>query len=293
MLISIICVMTLMQRAIWKGYIAFGLVNIPVCLYSAEKRTKLNFHLLDSRNKARVRYERINDETGEEVPWNKIVKAFEYDKGNYVVLSNEEFKQVAIEAAQTIDITNFVEQKALSYVYFETPYYLIPDKNGEKGYVLLREVLKRTNKIGIAKVIIRNRQHLAALIPCDDALLLNLLRYNNELKSSDEFNFPNKEIPKYKITEQELKLSEQLIKKMTTQWKPDVYEDEYQTALMQLIEEKVRTHKVKTKTKQKIQPASNVIDFISVIKKSLGDKKVKEKTKSKSTLVTKKRYGSK
>lgn len=280
-----------MPRPIWKGFITFGLINIPVTLYSAEKRSQLHFHLVDSRNQARVHYERINDESGKEVPWDKIVKAYEYEKGNYVILKDEELKNAAIEATQTIDLINFVEANDINDIYFDKPYYLVPDKKAIKGYVLLREVLKSAEKIGIAKVVIRTRQYLCALEPCGDSLMLNLLRYGHEIVPAENFDFPDKKISEYKISPQELKLTEQLITKMTTKWQAKKYKDDYQTKVMGMIEKKIK-HKGKLPATKKasIKSSDNVIDFVSAIKKSLASKKTKAKlTKAhKSPKATKK-----
>src|SRR3989339_1380560 len=179
-----------MARPIWKGHITFGLVNIPVTLYSAEKRDELHFKLLDSRNKARVHYERVNEETGEEVPWSEVVKAFEYDKGNYVLVEEEDFKRAAPEATQAVEIQDFVDREDVDYVYYDKPYYLMPGKKGEKGYVLLREILRRTGKVGISKVVIRTRQYLDALLAEGDALVLELLRFDQEVRKPEEFDLP-------------------------------------------------------------------------------------------------------
>ena len=155
-----------MSRPIWKGHVSFGLVNIPVVLHSAEKQFDLHFRLLDSRNHARVRYERINEETGEEVPWKDIVKGYEYDEDKMVVLDDKDFKQVAVEVNQSVEIEHFVDGEHIQFVYFDRPYYLVPDKKGEKGYVLLREVLRRNGKTGIAKVVIRkaSRKYFEAVL---------------------------------------------------------------------------------------------------------------------------------
>jgi len=270
-----------MERAIWKGYITFGLVNIPVSLISAEINSAPHLHMLDKRNQARVHYQIINNETDEVVPRDQIVKAFEYEKENYVVLTDEELKQVAIEATQTIDIINFVDKDAVGNEYFIKPYFLMPEKKGEKGYVLLREALRKTNKIGIAKVVIRTRQHLAALMAYEDALLLELLRYSDEVHSVEEYNFPNEGLSKYKITEQEIKLSEQLIQTMVAEWDPSIYHDDYRTALMQVVEEKLasKTGEIPSHKKPKLKAADNVIDFVSIIKKSLEEKSGKSAKK--------------
>src|SRR5687768_6241532 len=165
-----------MARPIWKGHISFGLVNVPVTLYSGEQRADLSFRLLDSRNAARIRYERVNEETGEEVPWDKIIKGYEYDNGNYVLLSDEEIENASPELTRTIEIEQFVDMQDIDVRYFDKPYVLVPDKKGEKGYVLLREAIREAGKAGIAKVVIRARQYLAALIAQGDALVLQLLR---------------------------------------------------------------------------------------------------------------------
>ena len=178
-----------MPRSLWKGAISFGLVNIPVILSSAENRNSFDLTMLDRRNMKPVGVKRYNKETEKEVGWDNIVKGYEYEKDRYVVLTDEDFKRANVKATQTVDIIAFVEAKAVAPTYFETPYYLTPDKRGEKGYVLLRETLKATNKIGIATVVIRTRQYLAALISTGDVIVLNTLRYQNELMSAKELRY--------------------------------------------------------------------------------------------------------
>ncbi len=267
-----------MTNPIWNGHISFGLVNIPISLYSAEKRTELHFHLLDVRNQARVRYERINDDTGKEVPWNKVVRAYELEKNNYVVLNDEDFKRAAPEATKTIDIETFVDQAEIDPIYFERPYYLVPDKVGEKGYVLLRETLRKTKKVAIAKVVIREKQYLAALIPIEHALVLNLIRFQQELRSLSEFSIPDKNLKAYKVQPQELKMAEQLVESMVQKWQPSHYHDDYREALLKWIEKKVSQGKIKKPPKIKEEEAipANVIDFMAALKGSL--KNVKKKS---------------
>jgi DNA end-binding protein Ku len=271
-----------MARPVWKGHISFGLINIPVTLYSAEQRSDLHFRMLDSRNMAKVRYERVNEETGEEVPWNEIVKAFEYDSGNYVVLDDDDFKKVAVEATQTVDLEGFVDQGAIDYVYFDKPYYLVPGKKAEKGYVLLRETLRRTNKVGIARVVIRARQYLAALLAEGDALVLNLLRYHQELRNPAEYELPGRNLKDYKVNPKEIDMAEQLVESMTVDWQPEQYQDEYRHALMKWIEKKARMGR-KGAT-GKAQPAeaeetgsAEIIDMMELLKKSMK-KGEKERT---------------
>jgi DNA end-binding protein Ku len=161
-----------MARPIWNGNISFGLVNIPITLFSAEKKSELHFKLLDKRNRSGIRYERVNEDTGEAVPLDQIVKGYEYDPGDYVLLTDEDFKKAAVEATQSIEIADFVDLSSIEYTYFEKPYYVVPGKKADKGYVLLREVLKRTGKVAISKVVIHSRQYLSALIPQENALIL-------------------------------------------------------------------------------------------------------------------------
>jgi len=179
-----------MARPIWNGTISFGLLNVPVQLFSGDRSMDLHFRMLDSRDKRPVRYERVNSETGEEVPWKEIVKGFEYKKGSYVVVDEDDIRKAAPEKTETVEIEAFVERDSISPVYFDKPYFLVPAKKAEKGYVLLREALKQTGKIGIARVVIRTRQYLAALMPMDDALVLDLMRFPQELVKPEEMTHP-------------------------------------------------------------------------------------------------------
>ena len=259
-------------RSTWKGAISFGLVHVPVTLYSVEKRFDLHFKLLDSRTKATIRYERVNEETGEEVPWDKIVKGFEYSKNNYVILEEEDFKKAAIEATQTIEIQNFVQKDEIADEYFDKPYILVPQKRAEKGYVLLREILENSKRVGIAKVVIRTREYLAALVPREDALLLVLLRFAQEIRPLSEFDVPKGDVGDYRISDKELELAKQLIDAQTTAWKPESYKDEYREKLMDWIEKKAEAGDVAS-----IEPpgepegetATNVIDLVELLRESV------------------------
>jgi DNA end-binding protein Ku len=268
-----------MQNPIWKGNISFGLVSISVALYSAEKRFDLHFHLLDSRDKARIHYARINDETGKEVPWDQIVKGYEYNKNNYVILKPEDFKRAAPEVTKTIEIKEFVNSDEIDYIYFDKPYYLIPEKSGEKGYVLLREGLKKENKTGIGKVVIREKEYLAAVMAKDDALILHLLRFYQEVKQADEFILPQKPLKSYHISEKEIKMAQQLIDGMTEKWKPESYHDDYRDALRKWIEDKYsHGKKVHVEKKEEEPVMGKTLDFMAALKKSLKDVK-KESSK--------------
>lgn len=272
-------------RPIWKGAISFGLVHVPITLYSLEQRFDLHFKLLDSRTKATVRYERVNETTGEEVPWDKIVKGYELEKDNFVILSDEDFKKAAIEAAQTIEIQDFVNKADIGDVYFDKPYVLVPQKKAEKGYVLLRQVLAESNRAGIAKVVIRTRQYLAAILPMGDGLVLMLLRFAQEIRKLEEFALPNGSLADYKISDRELALAKELVDAQTGEWNPSQYHDEYREQLLAWIEAKAEKGEVSAIAHQEedAEPAAtNVVDLAELLRKSIGkgkDSKPTEKPK--------------
>ncbi|MGN6312342.1 MAG: Ku protein [Rhodanobacteraceae bacterium] len=266
-----------MPRPIWSGTITFGLLNIPVQLMTAERHTDLHFRMLDSRNNAPIRYERVNEETGEEVPWKDIVKAFEYDKGSYVVLEKEDFAKAAPESTESVDIEAFVNADEIGPEYFEKPYYLVPAKKAEKGYVLLRETLKRLKTAGLARVVIRTREYLALVIPQGDALRLMLLRYPQELVSADEYAFPDKKPAAYRISAKELDMAESLVKSMIGQWQPENYHDDFRERLVKVIEDRVKAKGVvrtpsAAETELPRNAATNVVDFMSLLQKSIDAK---------------------
>jgi DNA end-binding protein Ku len=266
-----------MPRPIWSGTITFGLLNIPVQLMTAERHTDLHFRMLDSRNNARIRYERVNEETGEEVPWKDIVKAFEYDKGSYVVLEKEDFARAAPESTESVDIEAFIDPDSIGAEYFEKPYYLVPAKKAEKGYVLLRETLKRLKTAGLARVVIRTREYLALVVPHEDALLLMLLRFPQELVPADEYAFPDKKPAAYRISPKELEMAESLVKSMVGKWQPQNYHDDFRERLVKVIEERVKAKGVvrtpsAAETELPKNAATNVVDFMSLLKKSIDAK---------------------
>jgi DNA end-binding protein Ku len=268
-----------MPRPIWSGTITFGLLNIPVQLMTAERHTDLHFRMLDSRNNAPIRYERVNEETGEEVPWKDIVKAFEYDKGSYVVIEKEDFAKAAPESTESVDIEAFVDPDDIGVEYFEKPYYLVPAKKAEKGYVLLRETLKRLKTAGLARVVIRTREYLALVMPRDEALLLMLLRYPQELVSADEYAFPDKKLSAYRVSPKELEMAETLVKSMVGEWQPDEYRDDFRMRLRKVIEERVKAQEgtvrapAAEETEIPKNAATNVVDFMSLLKKSIDSNK--------------------
>ena len=266
-----------MARPVWSGTLSFGLLNIPVSLMSGEHRTDISFRMLDARNNAPIRYERVNAETGEEVPWKDIVKAFEYDKGSYVVLEPEDIKSAAPESHDAIEVEGFVAANAIGPQYFEKPYVLVPAKKAEKGYVLLREALARTGKIGIARVVIRTRESLCAVMPQGNALLLLMMRYPQELVDINEYNIPEGERSDYRINPKELEFSEQLIDTMSTDWQPDDYRDQFRERLQKVIKERMKAHGVVKHAEEEHEAAegaaTNVVDFMSLLQQSIDRNK--------------------
>jgi len=270
------------MRAIWKGSISFGLVNIPIALYPATRREDLKFRLLRESDLSPVNYKRVAEKDGKEVPWNKIVKGYEYEKGKFVVLSEKDFQRVDLEATQTVDIQDFVDIEEIDPMYFYKPYYLEPQKGGDKAYVLLRETLAKTKKVGIAKVIIKTRQYLAGLKPLKHALVLELMHFAEELADAEKLNVPKKSSAPGK---RELEMANALVESMSAEWDPKKYKDDYRDALMEVIEEKVELggKEIEEKAKPK-KPSAKVIDLVAVLQESLaqaeGEGKKKRKTKA-------------
>ena len=266
-----------MPRVLWKGAISFGLVHIPVGLYSAEKRNSFDLTMLDRRTMKPVGFKRYNKETGEDVSWDDIVKGYEYEKDRYVVLTEEDFKRANVEATQTVDILSFVDEDEISSMYFETPYYLAPDKRGHKGYALLRETLNQTGKIGIANVVIRTRQYVAALIPVGDVIVMNTLRYANELRGTDEFEVPSSNLKAAGVNAREIEMAQRLVDSMTAKWNPEEYRDTYHEDLMALIEKRVQAGQTEVITEPSQEgeerPAKGeVIDLMALLKRSVETK---------------------
>jgi DNA end-binding protein Ku len=233
--------------------------------------------MLDSRDNSPIRYERVNAETGEEVPWKDIVKAYEYDKGSYVVLEQEDIASAAPESHDAIDVEAFVEAGSIDPRYFEKPYVLVPAKKAEKGYVLLREALEKTGRIGIARVVIRTREHLCAVMPYGNALLLLMMRYPQELVDFDEYAIPEGAKGDYRITAKELAFSEQLIETMSGEFDPKEYRDEFRERLHKVIDERMKAHGVVRRAPEEPEAeegtATNVVDFMSLLQKSIDRNK--------------------
>jgi DNA end-binding protein Ku len=266
-----------MPRPLWSGTLSFGLLNVPVTLMTGERSTDVHFRMLDGRDKSPIRYERVNADTGEEVPWKDIVRAFEYDKGNYVVIEREDIEAAAPESHDAVEIEAFVAAASISPRHFEKPYVLVPAKKAEKGYVLLRETLRRTGRIGVARVVIRTREHLAAVMPEGDALVLVLLRYPQELVDPADYHLPEGKIADYRISAQEMKMAEQLIDSMAGEWQPGDYRDEFRDRLQKVIEARMREPGAVVRTDESEEAqiegaATNVVDFMALLRKSLDAK---------------------
>ncbi len=273
------------MRAIWKGSISFGLVNIPVGLYSATKSANdIKFRMLRDKDLSPVKYKRVAETDQKEVSWDNIVKGYEYEKGEFVILNDKDYERVNIKSNQTVDIQEFVELADIDPMFFDQPYYLAPEKGGDKAYSLLREALEKTGKVGIAKVVIKTREHLAAVKPSGKALVLELMHFPDELVAPTELTLPTSDVGKKELT-----MAESLIKGMTDKWEPEKYKDEYREALMKVIQEKISAGgKELPETKTKAKKKSNVVDLVSILQQSL-DQTGKGKKSSKPALEKKHR----
>ena len=259
----------------WKGAITFGLVNIPVSLYPATRREELKFKLLRGSDQSPVNYKRVAEADGKEVPWDQIVKGYEYEKGKFVVLKEEDFARVDIEATQTVDILNFVAIEQVNPLLFYKPYYMEAGKGGDRAYVLLRDALKDSGKIAIAKVVIRTRQHLAAVKPQEHGLILELMHFPHEILGTEEFKAPQEKAP----AKPELNMAKQLIQSMTEEWRPDDYTDEYRDALQKMIDDKIEGSEETAAPAKRAKP-TNIVDLVSVLQQSIAKTSGKPKAKA-------------
>lgn len=257
-----------MAHAIWTGSINFGLVTIPVKLFTAVRGNDLHFNFLHEKDTGRIKNERVC-EHGHKVGWNEIVRGYEYEKGQYVVLSDEDLKGVNPEATQSVDIVEFVDQKEIDPMFYDTPYYLEPEKKGRHAYALLREALKKSGKVGIAHVVIRTREHLAALKPNGEALVLEIMHYADEIVPADNFDFPP---AKDKTAPTEMKAAMMLIDTMADKFDPSAFRDKYKDQVLAMIEARVQGKHV-PKAKAKPQPATNVVNLMDVLQRSLDQRK--------------------
>ena len=265
-----------MARSLWKGAISFGLVHIPVEMHTAVSEQSLDLTMLDRRDFSPVGFKRYNKGNDKEVSWDNIVKGYEYQDGEYVVLSEEDLRRANVEATQTIDILAFVDQADVPLLYYEQPYYLAPGKGGDKVYALLRETLRKTGKIGIATVVIRVKQHLAALVCVGDTIVLNTLRFADEIRDTSELKLPASGSKSAVVSDKEIKMAMALVDGMSEPWKPEQYHDSYREDILALVEKKVKARQTKTITMpSKEAPAarsSNVVDLVALLQQSLGKK---------------------
>lgn len=265
-----------MPRPIWTGNLSFGLLNVPVSLMSGTRSTDLAFRMLDARDRKPIRFERVNADTGEEVPWKDIVKAFEYDKGSYVVIDKADIASAAPETHESVEIEAFVDAEAIDIRFFEKPYVLVPGKKAEKGYVLLRETLRKAKKVGVARVVIRTREHLSMVIPLGNALMLVLMRYPQELVDPAEYTLPEGKASAYRIAPKELEMATQLVDSMAIKWSPEDYHDEFRERLSVIIRKRIKqkgaTSKMIEEADAPDDAATNVVDFVALLQKSLAAK---------------------
>ncbi len=284
-----------MARGIWSGAISFGLLNIPVSIMSSKEEERISFKMLDKRNNSPIGYKQYNKATGKEVDRKNIEKAYEYKKNQFVVITDEDFLKANPKATKTIDIEDFVSLEDVDILLFEKPYYLVPGKNGEKGYVLLREVLEDTKKVAVAKFVLRNKQHLVAIIARGDYLILEMLRFSHEVQEVHEAEFlADFDLGKVKISPKEMKAAKNLVNEMTAKWKPDQYKDTYQDELLKYIKNKIKAGDVEdvAEEQEEIEETNtNVLDLMPFLQKSLqagaahknthksAHKKVAKKTK--------------
>jgi len=267
-----------MARAFWKGSISFGLVEIPVTLRPALQSKELSFTLLNRKDFAPVGYKRYDKRTGREVPWEEIVRGYEYEPDEYVVLSDEELRRANAKATQTIEIVGFVDAGEIDPIYFDTPYYVEPQRRGSKSYALLREALEKSGKVGIARVVLRTRQHIAALLVRGKALVLNLLRYQHELRPADQLDVPAKGTSTAGLSAREVKMAQQLIDGMTETWNPASFRDDFREDVMALVRKKIRsnqTHTIVEPEPDEEAPAKrrDVVDLMPLLKESLESRK--------------------
>jgi DNA end-binding protein Ku len=264
-------------RGLWNGAISFSLIHIPVSLHTAARAHEIDLDLLDKRDFAPVGYQRYNKSTGKVVDWNDVVKGYEYEKGEYVVLTDEDFRRANAEASRTIDIQTFVDRDAIAPYYFDTPYFLVPDKNGERVYALLREALERSKKLAVATFVLRSRQHVAALMPVDDTIVLNTLRYHAEIQPHPEVAAATAK-KAATASGRELEMALKLVDEMTEKWKPDAFKDTYRDDLMKRIEQKIKSRQTHTLTEPEADAGETratggkVVDLMSLLERSLAQK---------------------
>jgi len=257
------------MASIWKGSLSFGLVNIPVEVRTAIQGDHISFRMLHEDDLSPIKYERVSASTGEPVPWNEIVKGYEYDKGKFVIITDEDFKTAAVESSKSLEIVDFVKESEIDPRYFETPYFLVPSKGGEKAYALLREAIRKTGSVGIGKIIIRQKQHLAGIKVVGNALVLEIMRFANELIDTDTLHLPDASL----VRPQELQMAEQLVNSLAEPFDPTKYTDEYRANLMRVIHAKMKGKKLTLKPEPEAERDTQVIDLMTRLRESLDQGK--------------------
>ena len=256
-----------MARPLWTGTLTFGLVTVPVEIHTAVRDTGPHFRLLRRRDKSPVRYQRVADTDGREVPWDDIVKGYEYEKGRFITLTEEDFEKAALKKDRSIEILDFVEADAIDDRYFDKPYYLLPAKGGQAAYALLREAIRQSGRAGIAKIVLRSKQRLAAIEAIGDALVLSTMRFRDELVSLDQFDFP-----KGQARSKDLALAQRLIEEFASEWDPDKYTDDYRRNIMQIVEAR-RKRTAPDLKPETTKRSAEVVDPMERLRKSLGTRK--------------------
>jgi len=269
-------------RVLWKGAISFGLVHIPVALYSATTDHGIDFDWLDKRTMDPVGYKRINKKTGKEIAREQIVKGIEYEDGEYVVLSDKEIAAAYPKTTQTIEIETFVPADGIPFVYLERPYYVAPINRGAKVYALLRETLQRSGRVGVARVVIQTKQHLAVLVPSGPGLVLNLLRWGADIRPWTDLPLPAEDAKKAGLSERELKMAKELVEDMSTDWDPGEFKDEFKDEILRLVDKKVKAGQTETVTQPEPEESQStegrgakIIDLTELLQRSLRGKGAK------------------
>jgi DNA end-binding protein Ku len=259
---------------LWTGSISFGLVNIPVSLVTAEQRDELDFTLLDKRDSSPIGYQKISKRTGKPVPGDRIVRGVEHTDGRYVIVSDADLRRASPERTQRIEVLSFVEAAAIPPLYFDRPYYLEPARGGERGYALFREALRRSGKVAVASVVVKTRQHLAAVLVYDRVLVLDVLRYASELRDPSKLRVPGTNLKALRIPDRELKMAERLVAEMTEDWDPEKYHDEYRDELLAFIKKRGRAGQLTSAPETEEKPATrkpaDIIDIAELLKRSLA-----------------------
>lgn len=265
-----------MSTNVWKGSISFGLLNIGVTLKSAQEDKSVSFSMLDGKDLSKIKFQRVNAETGKEVPYKRIVKGYEYKKGKYVVITDEDFAAANPKATQTLDIEDFVSLEEIDPLLFDKPYYVVPQKNNEKSYVLLRDVLLKTKSVAVGKMVMHTKQHLAMIMARDEYLVLEMLRFSHEVREVSEVDYFDDVDLKKKYTAKEFEMAKALVTGMTSPWEPEKYQDTYYDDIMKIIHKKVKEgddYKIEAPKTEKIAASSNVVDLLPLLKQSLASTK--------------------